>query len=196
MMASLQLPANEWKRQTHYHLIGLLSVTGMRISEVIALQVSDIDLDSSLLKIEASKFGKTRLVPLHDSTRTAIAHYLDRRYEYLAGRTAPFLFFSSALGRLDQGAVRRVFYELSRTIGIRGQNDSHGPRLHDFRHRFAIKTIMNWYEQGEDVDRRLPTLSAYLGHAHVADTYWYVSTYPELMGKVVAQIEEHFGDLP
>jgi len=195
MLASLKLPGSEWRRQTFYHLIGLLSVTGMRISEAIALQVSDVDLDSSLLKIEKSKFGKSRLIPLHDSTKAVIAKYLHRREQCLAGQTAHHLFFTRTFNRLDQGSIRHVFYELSRTVGIRGQHDSHGPRLHDFRHRFAIKTITNWYELGEDVDRHLPTLSTYLGHSHVADTYWYVAAYPELMEKVVAKIEKHFGDL-
>ena len=79
------------------------------------------------------------------------------------------------------GQVRRTFYRISRQIGIRGASASHGPRLHDFRHRFAVETLLRWYRSGEDVRRRLPILSTYIGHSHVTDTYWYLSNTPELM---------------
>ena len=95
--------------------------------------------------------------------------------------------------RLDEGQVRRTFYTLSRQIGIRGASASRGPRLHDFRHRFAVQTLLHWHRNGEDVRRRLPVLSTYLGHAHVTDTYWYVSGTPELMEAVAAATGETLG---
>jgi integrase len=91
---------------------------------------------------------------------------------------------------LDGGEIRRTFYSLSRQIGLRGATDSHGPRLHDFRHRFAVETLIQWYRSGQDVERRLPILSTYLGHVHVADTYWYLSACPELMGLAVKRFED------
>src|SRR5207237_571873 len=75
--------------------------------------------------------------------------------------------------------VRATFVRLSRQIGFRGPSDSHGPRPHDFRHRFAVQTLVRWYQEDVDVDRHLPELSTSLGHVKVSDTYWYVSATPE-----------------
>ena len=96
---------------------------------------------------------------------------------------------SSIGNRLDVGDIHRTFYFLSRQIGLRGPSDSHGPRLHDFRHRFAVTTLLRWYRAGEDAERRLPTLSAYLGHVHVSDTFWYLSAWPELMKEAMIRLE-------
>jgi integrase len=85
-----------------------------------------------------------------------------------------------------------MFYTLSRQIGLRAVDASRGPRLHDFRHRFAVKTLIQWYRSGQDVERRLPVLSTYLGHVHVADTYWYLSACPELMGLAVKRFEDYW----
>jgi integrase len=74
-----------------------------------------------------------------------------------------------------------MFVKVSRQIGLRGPADSHGPRLHDFRHRFAVNTLLRWYRRGVDVERHLPHLATYLGHAHVSDTYWYLTATPELL---------------
>ena len=77
--------------------------------------------------------------------------------------------------------------------GCVGWTDPHsGPRIHDLRHRFAIQTLIAWYRSGEDVERRLPILSTYLGHVHVADTYWYLSACPQLMGHAVTLLEQHW----
>jgi integrase/recombinase XerD len=81
---------------------------------------------------------------------------------------------------------------LSRQIGLRDSNSSKGPRLHDFRHRFAVQTLLQWYRAGEDVERRLPILSTYLGHVHVSDTYWYLTACPELMGLAVQRLEQRW----
>ena len=96
--------------------------------------------------------------------------------------------------RLDVGSIHRTFYTLSRQIGLRGPVDHHGPRIHDLRHRFAVKTLWRWYRTGEDPDRRLPILSAYLGHVHVRDTYWYLSAWPELMREVMRRVERRWED--
>jgi integrase/recombinase XerD len=98
--------------------------------------------------------------------------------------------------QLDGGDVRRVFYRLSRQIGLRAVNDSHGPRLHDLRHRFAVETLLGWYRSGQDVERRLPVLSTYLGHVHVSDTYWYLSAHPALMNLAMNRLEQRWEDRP
>ncbi len=129
---------------------------------------------------------------LQASTQEVLSAYAARRDRLLGRRPTPYFFVTKSGTRLDGGEVRRTFYDLSRRIGLRGISASHGPRLHDFRHRFAVKTLVQWYRAGQDVERRLPILSTYLGHVHVADTYWYLTACPELMGLVVKRLERHW----
>jgi len=178
---------------TYYCLLGLLSVTGLRISEVLNLKIHDVDLAQGILVIVGSKFGKSRLVPIHASTQTVMAQYARKRDRNF-GRDLSFFFVSRRGNRLDGGQVRRTFYRLSRKVGLRGPTASHGPRLHDFRHRFAATILVNWYRSGQEPERRLPVLSTYLGHGHVSDTYWYLTICPELMGLVVKRLEKHWED--
>ncbi len=179
---------------TYHCLLGLLSVSGLRISEALNLRMEDIDHNEGVLTIRDTKFGKSRLVPLHKSTQQVLTDYLARRERFLNGRSASYVFISSRGNRLDGGTVHRTFYTLSRQIGLRGPTASHGPRLHDFRHRFAVEILLQWYRRGEDVERRLPLLSTYLGHVNPSDTYWYLSLCPELMGLTVKLLEHHWGD--
>jgi integrase/recombinase XerD len=138
--------------------------SGLRVGEAQNLKLTDVDLRTSVLTIRGAKFGKSRLVPLHASTRRVLADYVARRERMWAGRpVSSYLFLSSWGNRLDGGDIRRTFYALSRQIGLRGPSDSHGPRLHDMRHGFASKTLLRWYRAGENAERRLPILSAYSG---------------------------------
>lgn len=194
---ALELTPIDGLRPWTYHcLLGLLSVAGLRIGEAIRLQFDDVDLQEGLLTIRGTKFGKSRLVPIHPATQTVLAQYRARRERVLAGRSAPSFFVTSRGHHLDIGDIHRTFYKLSRRIGLRAATASHGPRLHDFRHRFAVQTLLRWYRSGEDVERRLPVLSTFLGHVHVADTYWYLSTCPELMGLAVARLERRWEQRP
>ena len=185
-------PARGLRRWTYYCLLGLLSVSGLRISEALNLQLDDIDLRQNVLTIRKTKFGKSRLVPLHPSTQKILTGYLQQRSRFLAGRPASHLFVSGTRNRLRAREVRRTFYALSRQIGLRGASASHGPRLHDFRHRFAVKTLLHWYRSGLEIEARLPILSTYLGHGCVSHTYWYLSAVPELMGEAVHRLERHW----
>ena len=181
----------------YYCLFGLLSVSGLRLSEARNLKLQDVDLDNGVLTVRGAKFGKTRLVPVHASTCKVLADYMDRRQRHWAKRTvSPYLFVSSWGNRLDGGQIHRAFYVLSRQIGLRGASDSHGPRLHDLRHRFATKKLVNWYRAGHDPERRLPLLSAYLGHVHVADTQWYLEGAPELMREAMRRLERRWEGRP
>ena len=172
-------------------LFGLLSVTGLRISEALNLRPEDVDLDQGMLVIVGTKFGKSRWVPIHASTQKVLANYVRQR-DRVFRRALPYFFVSRRGHRLDGGQVRRTFYKLSRQVGLRGPNASHGPRLHDFRHRFALRTLIGWYRSGRAVEPRLPVLSTYLGHVHVADTYWYLTACPELMGLAVKRLEKRW----
>jgi site-specific recombinase XerD len=172
--AAKNMPTTHSLQPWTYHcLFGLLAVTGLRISEALNLRSTDVDWLEGILTIRDSKFGKSRLIPLHASSLNVLSDYGARRDLLFAHRKTPYFFCSRLDGRLDEGQVRRVFYVISRQIGIRGASASRGPRLHDFRHRFAVQTLLHWHRTGEDVRRRLPILSTYLGHRHVTDTYWY-----------------------
>ena len=192
--AALKLPyrfeRDKLRPWVYYGLFGLLYVSGLRLGEARNLELQDVDLKAGVLTIRGAKFGKTRLVPLHASTCAVLADYLARRQRRWAGRAvSSYLFVSNWGNRLDGGEIHRTFYALSRQIGLRGPFDSHGPRLHDMRHRFATNTLVQWYRSGQDPERRLPLLSAYLGHVHVSDTFWYLSACPELMREAMSRLE-------
>ncbi len=198
LRAALKLPGNGGLRPwTYYCLFGLLSVSGLRVGEAQNLELQDVDIEAGVLTIRDAKFGKSRLVPLHASTRGVLADYLARRERMWAKRAvSSYLFVSNWGNRLDGGEIRRTFYALSRQIGLRGPSDRHGPRLHDLRHRFASETLLRWYRAGEDAERRLPVLSTYLGHVHCSDTFWYLSALPELMHEAMLRLERRWEDRP
>jgi integrase/recombinase XerD len=194
LSAALQLSPSLGLRPWTYHcLFGLLAVAGLRISEALKLEQADVDLCEGILTIRQTKFGKTRLVPLHTSTREVVADYARRRDGFLRSASSPCFLVNDHGRRLDLSAVRRTFYDLSRQIGLRQPADHKGPRLHDFRHRFAVHTLIQWYRSDQDIEQRLPVLSTFLGHGHVADTYWYLSVHPELMGLATRRLELRWG---
>jgi len=201
LCAALRMPyrfeRGKLRPWVYYCLFGLLSVSGLRLGEACNLELQDVDLTAAVLTIRGAKFGKTRLVPLHASTCTVLADYIARRQRHWAGRAVSSYLFVSSLGnRLDGGDIHRTFYWLSRRIGLRGISDSRGPRLHDMRHRFATNTLVQWYRSGQDPERRLPLLSAYLGHVHVADTQWYLDGSPALMREAMQRLQQRWEDQP
>jgi integrase/recombinase XerD len=166
---------------TYETLVGLLSVTGMRISEAIRLDQDDFDQAAALLAVRHSKHGSSRQVPLHDTAAAAL-----QGYALLRGRSFPrpasAAFFVSIRGtRLDQGCVNRAWTQLVRRAGLEGRGERGQPRIHDLRHSFAVRQLIEWHRQGADVDARLPMLSAVLGHINPASTYWYLQAAPELL---------------
>ena len=185
-------PLRPW---TYHCLFGLLAVTGLRLGEALSLRPGDMDWSEGILTIRGAKFGKSRLVPLHTSTCKVLADYAKRRDERFGVRTEGHFLVNLNGNRLDKGEVHRAFYILSRQIGLRAVDSSRGPRLHDFRHRFAVETLLRWYRNGEDPKRRLPILSTYLGHAHVTDTYWYLTGTPELLGAAAKRLEKRWEGL-
>ena len=143
LRAALNLPPRRTLRPWTYHcLLGLLNVSGMRIGEARNLKLPDVDLKAAVLTIRGAKFGKSRLVPLHDSSRDILADCITRRERFFERQPiSSYLFVSSRLPRLDIGDIHRTFYLLSRQIGLRGLTDSRGPRLHDMRHNSGTRII-------------------------------------------------------
>lgn len=180
------------RAQTHHCLFGLLAVTGMRISEAIGLERQDVDLQRGLLTVRGAKFGKSRLVPIHNSTRGVLAQYAAARDAQFAHPVAANFLVSERGRSLSASTVRETFCQLSVQIGLRAPEDRTGPRLHDLRHRFATETLLRWYRSGEDIERRLPALSTFLGHSRTSDTYWYISACPELMGEAARRLQHRW----
>jgi integrase len=188
--SAARLPSPTGLRAATYATVfGLLAVTGMRISEPVGLDRADVDLSQGSLSIRGGKFGKSRWLPLHPSTTTRLARYAERRDGLYPTPSTPSFFLSEQGTRLTTWSVRRTFVVLSHQIGLRAPEDHRGPRPHDLRHRFAIRTLLHWYRCGDHVEQRLPQLAAYLGHAHVSDTYWYLSATPELLALAARRLE-------
>lgn len=198
LKAAGQLPSHLGLRPlTYATLLGLLVVTGMRISEVVSLDRDDFDVSNALLTVRRTKFGKTRLIPLHASTRRALQRYTNKRDRILPKLTTTSFFVGDRGLRLPINTVEVTFVKLSHQVGIRGPSDRNGPRLHDLRHHFAVNTLLRWYRSGVDVERHLPELSTFLGHRHPTDTYWYLSAVPELMRLVTRRLAQRArGRLP
>ena len=195
VQAAAELPcSNGLRASTYSTCFGLLAVTGMRVSEALKLDRQDVDLQEGILTIRRTKFGKSRLVPLHPSSREALEGYAKRRDGLLPGLSTPAFFVAERGTRITECSARYTFARISRQIGLRatagGQRHGHGPRLHDMRHRFAARTLIDWYRAGVDVEREIPKLATYLGHVHVNDTYWYIEGVPELLQLATQRLVE------
>jgi integrase/recombinase XerD len=185
--------ATSISRWVRYTLYGLLSVTGLRIGEALRLNFSVVEFNQGILTIRDSKFGKSRLVPLHPSTCIALRRYVKRRNDYFRrGDIEPF-FVSRHGTRMLHADAWKSLVRLSRKIGLRGPSDRRGPRLHDFRHRAAVQAMLRCYRSGADLERRLPALSTYLGHSNLRHTYWYLHQNPALMKQAVGRLERCWG---
>jgi integrase/recombinase XerD len=186
-------PPRGLRAATYATLFGLLAVTGMRMSEPIVLNRDQVDLARGILTIRRTKFGKSRIIPIHASTLEALQRYAELRDRLCPWAQTESFFISERGTRLERSTVHRTFIHLSRQIGLRGPDASRGPRLHDLRHGFAIETLLRWYRAGVDVEQHLPELSTYLGHTRVAGTYWYITAVPELLRLATLRLEKKGG---
>jgi integrase len=171
-------------------LLGLLASTGMRISEVIGLTLADIDLDKGLIVVRHTKFGKSRLVPLHPTTQSALQAYMRQREP--KNRTgASEAVLVGANGRaLPYTTVLGTFRRLVRQLGFQSNGTIAQIRIHDLRHSFACRRLHQWYREGVDVEHAIASLSTYLGHGKVTDTYWYLTGTGELLAIVAERFEQ------
>ena len=178
--------ASPLRAATYDTLIGLLAATGLRIGEAIKLDRSDIDWDQGVLLIRESKFGKSRLVPLHVSGLHALAEFAALREELQPQPNVGSFFVSLTRNRLSYAVVQETFRRLVDSAGV-GAGAPSPPRLHDLRHTFAVTTLLGWYRNDDNVQAKIPSLSTYLGHREPSSTYWYLSAAPELLALAAAR---------
>ncbi|MBV1687791.1 tyrosine-type recombinase/integrase [Novosphingobium sp. G106] len=167
---------------TYATMFALIAATGMRISEALSVRLPDVTDDG--LIIAQTKFKKSRLLPLHPTTRRALDGYIKTRLKEASQSDA--LFISHQGTPLAYPTVISVFLQIVRSIGLRADAGARGPRIHDLRHTFAVRSLERCAHDAEAVARHITALSTYLGHAHVTDTYWYLQATPELMAHMAA----------
>ena len=173
-------PRGSLKGATYATLVGLLAVTGMRVGEAIGLDRGDVGLNQALT-VRRAKGNKSRLVPLHPSARQALERYAALRDRAFPEPVSRAFLVSETGARLLHCTVNRWFLSVCCHLGWRKPRHRDGPRLHDLRHYFAVRTLLGWYRSNADVEARLPELATYLGHVHVRDSYWYLTATPELL---------------
>lgn len=182
---------------TYSTLFALIAITGMRVSEALALDGNDLDVDTGVLRVREGKNGKERLLPLDPSTVAGLLDYRTER-DRLIGRPAMPLFVTNKATRLSDCTARYNFARVCQQIGLRSeqqyQRHGRGPRIHDLRHTFAVRTMIDWYRTGKDPAREMIRLTTYLGHTDPSHTYWYLEAVPELldlaMGRATAKSGE------
>jgi len=178
---------------TYETLFGLLAATGLRISEAGHLMDADVDLTSGILTVRQTKFAKSRHVPLHPSTVEMLQQYrgLCKLHITVTDETP---FFISTRGQrlgfaLNLRQVNRVFQHLRDQLGWVNRGAHAAPRIHDLRHTFIVRRVLLWHAQGVDINQSMLSLSTYVGHAMVTNTYWYLTGVPELMAVAAGKFE-------
>jgi integrase/recombinase XerD len=178
---------------TYPTLICLLAATGMRISEALGLDRDDVDLAAGLITIRHTKFDKSRQLPLHPTTVEALHWYAQQR-DRCCPRPSTTSFLVTTRGtRPHYSTIQSAFKDLVAAAGLQPRSPRCRPRLHSFRHSFAVTTLVGWYQTGVDVQARLPLLSTYLGHVNPANTYWYLSASPELLDLARQRLQDALG---
>ena len=172
-------------------LIGLLATTGMRPGEACRLAVGDVDLDSGVVQVLETKFGKSRLVFIHPTTATVLSDYLKVRQDWVgtAATACPALFVNTRRGPINPAKLSVTFNQIVTAAGIATEPGHRPPRLHDLRHTYVVTTMLDWYRDGQDVQSRLPLLSTWLGHVDPASTYWYLHAVPALLAHAAGRLD-------
>jgi integrase/recombinase XerD len=196
---------SSWALDDNYHRRGAFSVTtfrtlllllygaGLRLSEALSLTIADVNLSDRLLIVRNSKFFKSRFVPIVPKLTAVLQDYLNARREtYGQPRIDSVLFLNYRRTGLARQTAERYFRLVRQQAGIRRTDGAHyQPRLHDFRHSFAVHRLVTWYQQGADVQKLLPQLSTYLGHVNIANTQVYLTMTPELLREANRRFERY-----
>ncbi len=180
---------------TYETFIGLLSVTGLRLGEALALNREDLEKKRLLLVVRHAKRG-SRKVPLHETTIGALQRYFDCVDQSFPNPVSPSVFVSIRGTRMNKDSIHATFPSLIDKAGLKGLGQRPRPRIHDIRHSYAVRQLIDWHQERADVDARIPLLSAVLGHSDPASTYWYLQASPELFSVVGMRLEEFLGELP
>lgn len=183
-------PTASLRPYTYHVLFGLLACTGMRVSEALALTDDAVLLDQGILEIRRTKFQKTRWIALHPTAVEALHRYRDRRDCCIARGNLPAFLVTETGRPLVYRQVRIQFSALRRQLGWTGKGRTRVPRIHDMRHTFAVRRLLQWYTDGSNVDSKITALATYLGHVNVTKTYWYLTAVPELLAVVGARFEQ------
>ncbi len=178
-------PRSSLRPKVYSTLFGLIAATGMRISEALRLRLADVT-DEGLV-IQKTKFNKSRLVPLHNSTRRVLDVYIKDRAKFACDDDA--LFVSTNGVALQYWTANATFLKLARGIGLHPGPGQRGPRVHDLRHTFAVRALEQCEGNGEAVSRHMLALSTYLGHGKIAATYWYMQATPALLSDIARRSE-------
>jgi integrase/recombinase XerD len=173
-------------------LFRLLYGCGFRVGEVLKLRVRDVDLQKGIITVRQAKYRKDRLVP----PALSLMNRLRKFAEYFGNRPPEAFFFPGASGSaMALRTVYTVFRKLLMQCGIAHAGRGRGPRIHDFRHLFAVHTLRRWYRTGEDLDAKLPLLATYLGHQHLSGTQYYLHLTAELFPEITARLDANFGEV-
>jgi integrase len=190
LAAARQLaPVGGLRPATCETLFGLLAATGLRVSEALAFRRSDVALDAALLTVRQSKFRKSRLVPIHPTTVEALRRYARLRDRRVPAAQTDAFFLSDRGAPMNYRHVLYAFTQLRAQLRWTNRGGHRAPRIHDLRHHFICRRLLSWYQQGTSVDNTMLSLSTYVGHTQVTDTYWYITGIPELMAIASARFE-------
>jgi len=181
-------PIGSLRPRTYTTFFALLSITGLRSCEAIALNIEDYTVDG--LTVKSTKFRKNRLVPLHRSTHHALQCYLEDRKNH--GYIEPAFFVSNGGTRLRYSTINSIFLQSMRSIGLRGKPGELGACIHDLRHGFAVKSLEQCSSNPAEISRHMVALSTYLGHVHISDTYWYLQATPKLLSQISIAQESYY----
>ncbi|MGH9153748.1 MAG: tyrosine-type recombinase/integrase [Acidimicrobiales bacterium] len=173
--------------------IGLMAATGLRTGEVAALDRDDVDLAGAQITVRDSKWHKSRQVPIHATTARALGRYARLRDRTITAPTDAAFLVTMTGRRATTAELTRRFRPLITALGIQAPPFRRPPRLYDFRHSFAVATLIDWYAAGVDVQARLPVLSTYMGHLNPSSTYWYLQAAPELLGAAAERLDDTTG---
>ena len=184
-------PPNCLWPHTYQTLLGILYSTGIRIGEALALNLEHFHSTDRRLYIAEGKFRKARWVPLSISACQALDQYLNKRLQLRPRSPDSALFINQRSRPLHHCTVHQTFHHLLRQSAIR-HNKQKGPRIHDLRHTFAVHRLLSWYQDGQDVNARLPSLSTYMGHVDIHSTQVYLQATPELIAQVNRRFYHHY----
>jgi site-specific recombinase XerD len=192
MEAALALPPiGSLRPHTYYTLLGLLYSTGIRIGEACALNLESFDPSRQCLYIAQGKFHKARWVALSHSACQALQHYLDQRLAKEPNTRDDPLFLNERRRRLCHSTIYSTFRPLLDQCNIAHSKQS-GPRIHDLRHSFAVHRLLAWYQDGQNINARLPMLATYMGHVDMQSTQVYLRPTAELLGYVSDRFHDYY----